>query len=249
MKSPPRAFDQAQADTYDSWYGVVQQDASTADAVACLAELAAGGRALELAIGTGRIALPLAATGLEVHGIEASEPMLAKLRAKPGGDAIPVTVGDMAEVGVEGEFELVFLVFNTIFNLATQDDQLRCFRNVARHLGPRGVFVIETYVPDLSGFVDGQSVRTVHIEDGATTLEAALHDPLTQTVDYQYVVLSANGVQEHRVPMRYAWPMELDLMARLAGLELRARWADWHRAPFTATSPAHVSVYGRAGQA
>ncbi len=245
-KSRPRAFDADQAATYDTWYGVIQQDASTADAVGLLAELAAGGRVLELAIGTGRVALPLAAKGLEVHGIEASEPMLAKLREKPGGRDIPVVVGDMADVDVAGEFDLVFLVFNTLFNLETQADQVRLFENVGRHLSARGHFVIETYVPDLSGFVDRQAVRTVHIEDGATTFEASMHDPLTQTVDYQYVVVGEGGVKQHRVPMRYAWPAELDLMARLGGLALRERFADWCRAPFTAESRAHVSVYSRA---
>jgi len=249
MKSEPRGFDEAQADGYDAWYGVVRQDASTAEAITLLAQLtgqAGGRRVLELAIGTGRIALPLAATGLEVHGIEASEPMVARLRAKPGGDAIPVTIGDMAEVDVVGDFDLICLVFNTLFNLATQEDQVRCFRNAAAHLGERGVFVIETYVPDLGGFVDGQAVRTVHIDEASTTLEASIHDPLTQTVDYTYVVLGREGIRQHRVPMRYAWPAELDLMARLAGLELRDRWAGWDRAPFTAASRSHVSVYGRA---
>jgi SAM-dependent methyltransferase len=241
----PLGFDRRHADVYDAWYGVRSQDATTEQSVAFLADVAAGGRVLELAIGTGRVALPLAETGLEVHGIEASEPMVEKLREKPGGDAIPVTIGDMADVGVEGSFDLVFLVFNTIFNLPTQDDQVRCFRNVAEHLTERGSFVIETYVPDTSGFVDGQALRTVHIDADSTVLEASIHDPLTQTVDYRYIVLGERGVQQLRVPMRYAWPSELDLMARLAGLELQERFAGWDRAPFTATSPAHVSVYGR----
>ncbi len=241
----PRGFDQQHADVYDSWYGVERKDLSNSEAVDFLAELAAGGRVLELAIGTGRIALPLAATGLEVHGIDASEPMVAKLRDKPGGGALPVTIGDMADVGVDGAFDLVYLVFNTIFNLATQEDQVRCFRNVADHLTDRGMFVIETYVPDNSGFVDGQGVRTVDIDEGSTTLEASIHDPLTQTVDYQYIVLGQDGIRQYRVPMRYAWPSELDLMARLAGLELRERFSDWDRSPFTAESTSHVSVYAR----
>ena len=219
-----------------------------------LADLAAGGKVLELAIGTGRLALPLAARGLSVHGIDASEAMVAKLREKPGGDAIPVTIGDLADVDIDidinikgdgdGAFDLVFLVFNTLFNLTSQDDQVRCFRNVAQHLSADGVFVIEVFVPDFSNFVDDQAVRTVHLTADSAFLEASRHDPITQTVHYQYIEITSDGTRLYPLPMRYAWPSELDLMARLAGLELRERWGGWDRSPFTASSAAHVSVYG-----
>jgi SAM-dependent methyltransferase len=234
------------AEVYDTWYGTRLAEATTIQSVEVLADLAAGGTILELAIGTGRVALPLAARGLSVHGIDASEAMIARLRDKPGGDAIPVTIGDFADVPVDGAFDLVFLVFNTLFNLTSQDDQVRCFKNVAQHLTARGVFVVEAYVPDLSRFVDGQAVRAVHVTTDATTLEASVHDPVTQTAMYQYIVITQNGVRLYPVPMRYAWPSELDLMARLAGLELRHRWGGWDRSPFTASSSKHVSVYARA---
>lgn len=245
---PPEAFGERMAEAYDDWYGTRLADATTPQTVETLAGLAGrGGRVLELAIGTGRVALPLAARGLEVHGIEGSPAMVAKLREKPGGSDIPVTVGDLADVGVEGRFDLIFLVFNTLFNLTRQEAQVRCFRNVARHLNAGGKFVLEAFVPDPSRFAGGQSVRTVHTAPGGVVLEAALHDPVTQCVQYHYVAFGPDGPQLYSVPMRYAWPAELDLMARLAGLELRERWADWDRAPFTASSASHVSVYGRSG--
>jgi SAM-dependent methyltransferase len=237
------------AAVYDTWYGTRRADETTQASVEVLADLAAGGRVLELAIGTGRVALPLAARGLSVHGIDASEAMVAKLREKPGGDAIPVAIGDFADVAVEGAFDLVFLVFNTLFNLPSQDDQVRCFCNVARHLTERGVFVVEAFVPDLSGSVKSQFVRAVHLATDSATLEASVHDPLTQTVQYQYIEITREGARLYPVPMRYAWPSELDLMARLAGLELRERWGGWDRSPFTASSSTHVSVHGREAKA
>ena len=242
----PETFGERMADAYDTWYGTRLAQETTLQSVEVLADLAAGGAVLELAIGTGRVALPLAARGLSVHGIDASEAMVAKLREKPGGGAIPVTIGDFADVGVEGAFDLVFVVFNTLFNLTCQADQVRCFQNVARHLTDRGAFVVEAFVPDIAGFTDGQAVRAVHITIDSTTLEASVHDPVTQTVQYQYMVFSQGGVRLYPLPMRYAWPSELDLMARLAGLELRQRWGGWDRSPFTASSSKHVSVYGRA---
>lgn len=242
----PERFGEMMAEEYDAWYGTLRADLETASTVAFLAEVARGGSVLEFAIGTGRVALPLAATGLHVHGLEASPRMVEKLRAKPGGHAIPVTIGDMARTTIEGRFELVYLIFNTLFNLTSQQSQVRCFQNAAAHLSERGVFVVEAFVPDPSGFVDHQAVRTAHIGDGTTTLEASIHDPVTQVVDYQYVVLDGQGVRTYRIPMRYAWPSELDLMAQLAGLVLRERYADWQRTPFTAASRSHVSVYARA---
>ncbi|MDJ0848803.1 MAG: class I SAM-dependent methyltransferase [Myxococcota bacterium] len=239
----PETFGEHMADVYDSMFGTRLADATTADAVELLAELAAGGRVLELAIGTGRVALPLAAKGVEVHGIDASEAMIAKLREKPGGDAIPMTIGDFADVAVEGEFDLVFLVFNTLFNLTTQDDQVRCFQNVARRLRRGGAFVLEAFVPDFAGYVDDRAVRAANVEAESVTLEASVHDPVEQVVHYQYIAFSREGTTLYPLPMRYAWPSELDLMARLAGLELRDRWSDWKRSAFTAASRSHVSLY------
>lgn len=243
----PTTFGERMADVYDTWFGN-PMEATTQATVDRLAELAAGGRVLELAVGTGRVALPLAARGLEVHGVDASEAMVARLRAKPGGEALPVTIGDFADVPVEGEFDLVYLIFNTLFNLTTQDEQVRCFENVARHLSERGLFVVEAFVPDLAE-LDCESARTVDVTLDSVTIEASRHDPVRQRVDYQYVVVTEGGVRLHPVPMRYAWPAELDLMARFAGLELRERWGGWDRSPFTAASKAHVSVYGLEGGA
>jgi SAM-dependent methyltransferase len=240
----PETFGELFADVYDT--GVGSRPADALESVEVLADLAAGGTVLELAIGTGRVALPLAARGLSVHGIDASESMVAKLREKPGGDAIPVAIGDFADVAIDGAFDLVFLVFNTIFNLTSQDDQVRCFQNVARHLTPGGVFVVEAIVPDFARFVDGQDVRVVRITIDSAVLDASVYDPVTQTVEKQQIVITRDGVRLYPVPFRYVWPSELDLMARLAGLELRERWAGWDRSPFTASSKSHVSVYARA---
>jgi len=194
------------------------------------------------------VALPHAARGLIVHGIEASEGMVAKLREKPGGSDIPVEIGDMAEVRVNGTFDLIYLVFNTIFNLTTQAAQVSCFHNAARHLNAGGVFVVETVVPDLSGFVDGQRMKGSWARMDSARFEIAIHDPVAQTVEFQRIVMSEGGTRMTPHFMRYAWPAELDLMAQLAGLERRDRWAWWDRSPFTAGSKSHVTVYVRAGQ-
>jgi SAM-dependent methyltransferase len=229
------------ADVYDDWYAALDPTA----AAATLAELARGGRALELAIGTGRIALPLAARGIEVHGIDASEEMVARLRAKPRGDAIPVTMGDFADVAVEGRYALVFVAFNTFFALLTQSDQVRCFGNVAEHLADGGVFVLEAFVPDLARFDRGQRVNVTRIEADSVMLDVSLHEPVEQRVSSQHIVFDGRGARLQPVSIRYAFPAELDLMAQLAGLELRERWGDWNREPFTAASGKHVSVWGR----
>lgn len=238
----PARFGELNAEDYDA----LHDPGTTSDSVALLAELAAGGKVLELAIGTGRVALPLARRGLSVHGIDASPEMIAKLREKPGGDAIPVTIGDIADVPADGEFDLIFLVFNTLFNLTTQAAQVRCFENAAKHLSANGLFAIEAFVPDVARFNDGQSLRLSDLSSGALTIEAARHDPVMQTIDYQYIRVTADGTRLTPLPMRYAWPAEIDLMARLAGLELRDRWGDWARSPFDAASRTHISVYGRA---
>ena len=214
--------------------------------VAFLAERAGGGAALELAIGTGRIALPLAATGLPVDGVDLSPQMVARLRAKPGGDRLAVTLGNFADVPVEGRYRLVYVVYNTLFNLLTQDEQVRCFQNVAAHLDDDGVFVIEAFVPAwLHRLRDGRYVDAERVEVDRVRLDVARHDPVAQLLDESHVELSAGGIRLFPIVTRYAWPAELDLMARLAGLRLRERWGGWSGEPFTADSRDHVSVYGR----
>jgi predicted TPR repeat methyltransferase len=239
---PVMSFDAAAAASYD--------DTSRGDEAAAtdfLAGLAADGPALELAIGTGRIALPLAARGIRVDGIDLSEPMLARLRAKPGGDRLLLTVGDFAEVGVPGRYPLIYLVFNTLFNLLTQDDQVRCFENVAAHLTGDGVFVVEAFTPGyLYRLRDDQYVDAESIGVAELWLDTGRHDPVTQRLEETHVRLSAqDGVRLYPIVCRYAWPSELDLMARIAGLRLTERWAGWNREPFGPASRAHISVYGR----
>ncbi len=207
-----------------------------------LAELAGDGRALEFAIGTGRVALPLAARGVAVHGLDLSEPMLAEMRAKPGGDAIPVVVGDMTTTRLPGEFSLVYLVFNTIGNLTTQAAQVACFRNAAAHLGPGGHFVIEVGVPDPPSRHEPSPFRPFSITDDHIGIDEFV-DPVEQVfVSHHY---RPNDPDGGRVSgrFRYVWPSELDLMARLAGMELAHRWAGWDREVFTGSSPGHVSVW------
>jgi SAM-dependent methyltransferase len=229
------------AEVYDRYYG--GQDP---EAVLALKHLAGTGRALELGIGTGRVALPLQEAGVRVSGIDASPPMVEQLRSKPGGDAIPVTIGDFAEVGVEGEFSLVYVVFNTFFNLQTQSDQVRCFGNVARHLTTDGVFVLEAFVPDLGRFRGGQEMRLITQAEDEIRFDASQIDPVKQMVTSTHITLRAGGPRFYPLSLRYAWPSELDLMAQLAGLVLRERWGSWERAPFTSASGSHISVYGRA---
>jgi len=201
---------------------------------------------LELAIGTGRIAVPLAARGIPVSGVDLSTAMVAKLRTKPGGDRIPVTIGDFAAVPVEGTFRLIVLVYDTLFNLLTQEDQVRCFENVATHLTDDGRFVIETMVPAyLYRLRDDQYVDAEHLELDAVHLDVGRHDPVAQRLDESHVELTTSGVRVFPIVTRYAWPSELDLMARLAGLRLHGRWGGWRGEPFTAASARHVSVYER----
>jgi SAM-dependent methyltransferase len=216
-----------------------------APAVDFLAELADGGRVLELAIGTGRIALPLARRGVIVEGVDASEAMLERLRAKPGGDSIPVTIGDMAEVAVGGRFRLVYLVANTLFCLLSQARQAECFQNVARVLDPDGTFVVECFVPDLTRFDRGQRVQTLAVTEDAAIFELSRHDAMQQRVTTQVVTLDGDGVHLRPVAIRYSWPGELDLMARQAGLRLADRYGGWDRRPFDSSSGQHVSAYRR----
>ena len=230
------------ADVYDDWY-VPRFD--TTAVVDTLADLARGGHVLELGIGTGRIALPLAERGVEVHGVDASEAMVARLRAKPGGADIPVTIGDFAELEVDGTFSLIFIAFNTLFGLLSQDDQVTCFCNVAVHLAEDGLFAIEAFVPDVARFDRGQRTQATLVEPDQVMIDVSQHDPVGQLVRSQHVVIGEAGVKLYPVYIRYAWPSELDLMARLAGLRLRHRWGSWDREPFTAASSQHVSVYER----
>lgn len=220
---------------------------STAEALGpicdVLAELAGDGRVLELAIGTGRVALPLAARGVPVAGIELSPDMVEQLRSKPDGDALEVVVGDMTTTRVEGTFAVVALVFNTIMNLTTQDEQVACFANAAAHLGPGGCFVVETMVPQLQRLPPGQTVRPFRVEPGRLGFDE--YDVATQSLVSHHYRLGAGGAEAFSMPFRYVWPAELDLMARLAGLSLRHRWADWDRSPFTSESTSHVSVWER----
>ena len=210
-------------------------------AVGVLAELAGGGQALELGIGTGRIALPLARRGVQVHGIDLSRAMVARLRSKPGGDAIAVTIGDFAATRVDGTFSVAYLVFNTIMNLTTQAAQVACFRNVAAHLEPGGCFVIEVMIPQLRRLPAGQNVVPYYVSPTRWAFD--VYDVATQATSSNYVEV-VNGRGEYRsIPFRYVWPAELDLMAQLAGLRLRERWDGWTREPFTNESAQHVSIW------
>jgi SAM-dependent methyltransferase len=215
-------------------------------AVAFLEQVAGPGPALELGIGTGRIALPLAARGIRVDGVDLSPAMVGQLRARPGGDQLSVTIGDFADVPVTGAYRLIFVVYNTFFNLLTQEDQVRCFENVAAHLTDDGSFVIEAYVPTfLYQLRNHQYVDAEAIEVDEVRLDLLRHDAATQIIEESHVSLSAAGVRLNPVVQRYAWPSELDLMARNAGLRLKGRWGGWDREPFTSSSNVHVSVYGR----
>jgi SAM-dependent methyltransferase len=210
-----------------------------------LADVAGDGRVLELAIGTGRVALPLAARGVTAEGADASAAMVDRLRAKPGGDAIPVTLGDMARVAVSGSFRLVYLVFNTLSGLLSQERQAECFAGVARVLDPGGMFVIECFVPDLARFDHGQRVQARSVTQDSAIIEVSVHDRARHRVTTQMVTLDGQGMHLRPVAIRYSYPAELDLMAGAAGLRLAGRYADWHRRPFTSSSDSHISVYQR----
>jgi SAM-dependent methyltransferase len=238
---PVMSFDEAAAEVYDD----VSQRGDEMETVAFLEQLARGGPALELAIGTGRIAVPLAARGIRVDGIDFSAAMVAKLRAKPGGTQIAVTMGNFADVAVKGTYRLIYLVFNTLFNLLSQDEQVRCFENVADHLTDDGCFVVETFVPAfLHRLRDNQYVDAEAIRVNEVRLDVLRHDTAKQMIEESHVSLSSTGIRLNPVVQRYAWPSELDLMARIAGLRLKQRWASWSREQFKSTSSNCVSVYG-----
>ncbi|MFI7027120.1 class I SAM-dependent DNA methyltransferase [Microbispora rosea] len=233
------AYGRTIADIYDE----MVEHLPTGLAVERVFRLAGGGPVLEFGIGTGRLALPLAARGLAVAGVDGSPDMVAALRGKPGGDRIPVTVGDFSEVRVEGRFALVLLAFNTVFALPSQEAQVRCFRNAAAHLRPGGRFVIEAWVPDPAAFRDRTSLRLLSLGDDEVVVEAARLSPAEQFMHSTRLRMTADGLRLLPANHRYAWPCELDLMARLAGMRREHRWADWSGAPFTDDSRAHVSVY------
>lgn len=231
------------ADVYDAWY----PGGNPTPIVERLLALAGDGPVLELGIGTGRIATPLAAKGVRVHGIDGSTAMVEKLHGKPGAESIPVTIGDFADLDLEDRFSLVFVVFNTFFGILEQRDQVRCFQSVAEHLTPGGRFLLECFVPDLGRFDRGQRLAVSAIDDDGIRIEAALYDPVAQRVKAQVISMSETGSRFYPLQVRYCWPSELDLMARLAGLEFEHRWGGWNEEPFTAASGSHVSVYQKAG--
>ena len=234
-------FGERVAQRYDESSDEMFSPAVVDPAVDYLADLVGGGRALELGIGTGRIALPLARRGVAVHGIDLSRAMVARLRDKPGGADIPVTIGDFSTTRVEGTFALAYLVFNTIMNLITQQAQVACFRNVAAQLDPGGRFVIEVQVPDLQRLPPGETVQPFHFSE--TRLGLDEYDVANQGLISHHLVLVDGHWEKSSGPFRYVWPSELDLMAQLAGMTLAARWADWSREPFTSDSRKHVSVW------
>lgn len=241
---PQVYFDERVAQRYDTEFADMFDPAVVDPAVDFLADLAGEGGALELGVGTGRIALPLSRRGVRVHGVDLSPAMIAQLRAKPGADGIGVTIGDFATARAGGPFRLIYLVFNTIMSLTTQDEQVACFRNAAAHLEPGGRFVVEVMVPELRRLPPGQHVVPLHVSSTGWGYDA--YDIATQALSANYIRL-IDGRAEHTVfPGRYVWPAELDLMARLAGMALRERWSDWQRTPFTGESTAHVSVWQKA---
>jgi SAM-dependent methyltransferase len=238
---PENYFDERIAKSYDTKWPELFEPAVVDPAVRFLAGLAGGGAALELGIGTGRLAIPLSRRGVRVQGIDLSPDMLAELRAKPGGDGIGVTVGDFATTRVDGTFRLAYLVRNTIMNLTTQDEQVACFGNVAAQLEPGGWFVIEVIVPQLQRLPPGETVRPITVTPAHLGFEE--FEVATQIAWSHHYWVVDGRLETLSAPFRYVWPSELDLMARLAGMTLRERWADWHRAPFTSDSRSHVSVW------
>jgi SAM-dependent methyltransferase len=234
-------FGERIAATYDEHSAGVFDPAVVGPAVDRLAELAGDGAALEFAIGTGRIALPLAERGVRVAGIDNSEPMLERLRAKPGAERIEAVAGDMSATRVDGKFSLVYLVFNTIFNLTTQEGQVACFENAAAHLDSGGRFVIEARVPELQRLPLGQTMLPWRAD--ADGMSFYVYDTVIQRLSGRHYDFVDGRVESNPIEMRYVWPAELDLMARIAGMRLQDRWANWQGEPFTGLSPSHVSVY------
>jgi len=234
-------FDEPVAARYDEGVADMFDPAVVDPAVDLLAQLAGGGRALELGIGTGRIALPLAHRGVPVHGIEMSKAMVARLRTKPGAEEIGVTIGDFATTTVDGQFAVAYLLFNTIGNLTTQAAQVTCFRNVAEHLEPGGCFVVEVVVPELQRLPPGETLRPLYVSETRWGLDE--YDVAKQGLTSHHFEIVDGKLQRLSIPFRYVWPSELDLMAQLAGMGLRERWSGWQREPFTSDSVKHVSIW------
>lgn len=244
---PEDHFGEGVAEHYDASSAAMFAPSVVEPTVDFLAALAGDGPALELGVGTGRIALPLHQRGVEVHGVDLSEAMVAQLRAKPGGADIPVTIGDFATVRVDATFTLVYLVFNTISNLTTQDAQVECFVNAARQLRHGGCFVVEVGVPDLQRLPPGETVRAFTLTPKRLGFDE--YDIVNQGLVSHHYWVEDDALRELSVPFRYVWPSELDLMARIAGMRLRERWSDWTREPFTAQSRKHVSVWEKTSPA
>jgi SAM-dependent methyltransferase len=238
---PTSSFDERIAKSYEAKWPELFEPAMVDPVVELLAELAGTGAALELGVGTGRIAIPLRRRGVPVHGIELSPDMVTQLRTKPGSDDIGVTIGDFATTRVGGTFALAYLVRNTITNLTSQDEQVACFQNVAAQLEPGGCFVIEVYVPQLQRLPPGETVHAFTVTP--THLGFEEYDLARQIAVSSHYWVVDGQLETYSTPHRYLWPSELDLMARLAGLRLRGRWSDWHRAPFSSDSASHVSVW------
>lgn len=238
---PKNYFDERIAKSYEAKWPELFEPAVVDPVVSFLAELAGTGAALELGIGTGRLAIPLSHRGVRVHGIDLSPDMVAQLQAKPGTDAIGVTIGDVATTRVGGSFKLAYLVRNTIMNLTTQDAQLACFQNVATQLEPGGCFVIEVVVPELQRLPPGETVRAFTVTP--THLGFDEYDVTSQNLISHHYWMADGQLETFSAPFRYVWPSELDLMARLAGMTLRERWSDWTRKPFMSASRQHVSVW------
>jgi SAM-dependent methyltransferase len=238
---PEDHFGPRVAERFDERYGYQADPAVVEPMVELLAELAGGGRALELGIGTGRIALPLARRGVPVHGIDLSEAMVAKLRAKPGAEEMDVTIGDFATTRVEGSFSVAYLVANTIMNLTTQEQQVACFRNVAAHLESGGCFVIEVMVPRLQRLPPGERFQPFAVSPHHLGFDE--YDVASQGLVSHHYWIEDGEVEVLSPPFRFVWPSELDLMAQLAGMALHDRWGDWQRRPFTSESDKHVSVW------
>ena len=239
---PENYFDEPVAAEYDAGSAAMFDPAVVDPAVDFLADLAGDGAALELGIGTGRVALPLSERGVRVHGIDLSEAMVRRLRDKPGAERIGVTIGDFATTRVDGEFRVAYLVFNTISNLTTQEAQVDCFLNVAAHLEPGGCFVIEVGVPDLRRLPPGETVRAFSISPTYVGFDEYT-DLVAQIMYSHHYRMVDDRLHSSSAPFRYVWPSELDLMARLAGMTLRERWSSWTREPFTEESTSHVSVW------
>lgn len=234
-------FDERVAATYDEGDGEAFAPEVVDPIVEFLVGIAEGGCALEFGIGTGRIALPLARRGVPVHGIDLSKAMVARLRSKPGGEDIGVTVGDFATTRVDGSFSLVYLVANTIMNLTTQAAQVACFRNAAAHLEPGGRFVIEVMIPELQRLPPGETVHPFLVSESRWGFDE--YEVATQGLTSHHLEIRDGALERRSVPFRYVWPSELDLMAQLAGMELRERWDGWTGEPFTGESREHVSVW------